>query len=196
MKFRVAPAVMSKGRIMSHGWVCVPNHYNSFPSFIQRSVDGHVHTWEGTGDIASDGRRLLSSLPREPVGLIGYSYGGLVAWWVSIVAPDRIRELIILGSIPHRKHIPHRLRWVCRTIPSCMMLWWRDESVVSRLYSVCRDIPIESPKVPTKWFLGERDPYHKWDRNELPQWYHVIFVLHGGETHPTEQEWSRLQKFS
>lgn len=181
---------------MNQGWVCVPNHYNSFPAFIQRSVCGHVHTWNGTGDIATDGTKLLSSLPREPVGLIGYSYGGLVAWWVSLVAPHRIRELIILGSVPHKKHIPRRLTWVCRTVPPFMMLWWRNRRVLSRLYSVCRDVPTDPPTVPTKWLLGTRDPYHDWKKSELPDWHRVFFVFHEGGTHPTEQEWDRLQKFS
>ena len=119
--------------------------------FIQRSVGGRVHRWNGRGDIAADGKELLSSLPTEPTGLIGYSYGGLVAWWVSLVAPHLVRELVILGSVPHKKHIPLRLRSMCRFVPSNMMLWWRDEGVLSRLYSVCTDIPQEPPKVSTTW---------------------------------------------
>lgn len=181
---------------MGNGWVCVPNHYNSFPMFIQRSVGGRVHTWQGRGDIAADGKELLSSLPAEPIGLIGYSYGGLVAWWVSLVAPHRVREIVILGSVPHKKHIPLRLRFVCRFVPSNMMLWWRSAGVLSRLYSVCTDIPDKPPNVPTTWFLGLADPYHDWKDRELPVWKHVHFVFHDGEGHPTEQEWRRLQKFS
>ena len=181
---------------MDHGWVCVPNHYNSFPVFIQRSVGGSLHTWSGTGDIISDGKELLASLPSEPTGLIGYSYGGLVAWWLSLVAPHRVRELVILGSIPHKNHIPRRLSWMCRIVPPFMMLWWRDEGALSRLYSVCRDIPTEPPSAPTKWFLGLLDPYHDWERTQLPNWHHVHFVFHEGGAHPDEQEWRRLQKFS
>ena len=60
---------------------------------------GGDYTWSGTGDIVSDGKDLLACLPPGPTGLIGYSYGGLVAWWISLVAPHR-GELIILGSIP------------------------------------------------------------------------------------------------
>ena len=181
---------------MVHGWVCVPNHYNSFPAFIQRSVGAHTYTWSGTGNIASDGEKLLSSLPQEPIGLIGYSYGGLVAWWVSVTAPHRVRELVVLGSVPCKNHIPRRLRWTCRMVPPFMMLWWRDKTVLSRLYSVCHDIPVEAPKVSTTWFLGKNDPYHEWERRKLPCWEKVNFVIHGGGAHPTKQEWSRFQKFS
>ena len=181
---------------MSHDWVCVPNHYNSFPTFIQRSVDGQLHIWDGKGTIASDAKKLLSILPNEPVGLIGYSYGGLVAWWLSLIAPHRIRELIILGSIPFDKCIPLRLKLLCRFVPPFMMLWWRNSYILSRLYSVCRHIPVEPPNVPTKWYLGRSDPYHDWGEIDLPNWYHVKFILHKGGSHPSEQEWIRLQKFS
>ena len=77
-----------------------------------------------------------------------------------------------------------------------MMLWWRNKNVLSRLYSVCRDVPTEAPNVPTKWFLGKVDPFHDWVESKLPKWHHVLFVFHEGGTHPTEQEWGRLQKFS
>ncbi len=181
---------------MSHEWVCVPNHYNAFPVFIQRSVDGRLYSWSGPGDLASDGEKLLSSLPEKPVGLIGYSYGGLVAWWLSLIAPHRVRELIILGSIPDPKYIPRRLRWMCRLVPPVMMLWWREMDVLSRLYSVCRDFPVDSPKVSTLWLLGKADPFHRWEEREIPNWSQVRFVFHDGGAHPTEQEWSRFQKFS
>lgn len=181
---------------MGNGWVCVPNHYNSFPVFIQQSVGARQHMWFGKGDITSDGRALLSSLPNEPIGLMGYSYGGLVSWWVSRIAPHRVRELVILGSIPQKRHIPRRLRWMCRVVPSPMMLWWRDENILSRLYSVCRDLPQEPPQVQTTWFLGKNDPYHHWQRRELPSWGNVHFVVHNGGSYPSEQEWRRFQKFS
>ena len=196
IKFRVAPAVMSKGRIMDHGWVCVPNHYNSFPAFIQRSVHGRMLHWEGEGNIPSDGMKLLATLPKEPVGLIGYSYGGLVVWWVSLFAPERVRTLVVIGSIPRKEYIPKRLVWMSRMIHPTRMYWWRNKTILSRLYSVCHDFPKDPPTVPTHWFLGKSDPYHNWRKKTLPNWSQVDFILHEGGTHPSEHEWSRIQKFS
>ena len=147
------------------------------------------------GDIESDGRRLLDSLPDRRVCLIGYSYGGLVAWWLSIHAPERIERLVILGSIFEKSHIPKRLRLLC-LLPSWMMTWWRSSVVLSRLYAVCSDIPLVAPRVPAEWWLGEKDPYHSWRERKLPKWEDVDFVFHRAGAYPTEEEWARLQKFS
>lgn len=181
---------------MSHCWVCVPNHYNSFPSFIQKSLNGIQHVWEGNGDIALDGKRLLDALPSYQVSLIGYSYGGLVAWWVCVHAPERIKRLVILGSIFERSHIPKRLRFLGHVVPPSMMTWWRTRAVLSRLYSVCSDIPTRPPIVHTLWLLGKKDPFHDWTHYSFPEWEHVNFLLHEGGAYPTEQEWLRFQKFS
>jgi pimeloyl-ACP methyl ester carboxylesterase len=196
MKFRVAPAVIKRGRVMAEKWFCVPNHCNVFPEGIPEALGAVRIFWNGSGDIKSDGRVLLEQLPNEPVVLVGYSYGGLVAWWVSLVAKERVIRLILIGTIPHRRHIPLRLRLLLSVVPSHFLLLWRNKMALSRLNSIRLDVPISPPCTHTLWVLGKNDPFHKWKKSMLPKWSEVEFYLHDGGAVLSHEEWGRLKKFS
>ena len=196
MKFRVAPAVIKRGRVMAEKWVCVPNHCNVFPEGIPEALDASCVLWEGSGDIRSDGLNLLNQLPPEPVVLVGCGYGGLVAWWVSLYAKERVLRLVLMGTIPSRMYIPFRLRLLLGFFPKRLLLSWRKEEQLSRLYSVHIGIPENPPPVPTLWFLGRNDPFHRWQKEKLPYWSEVEFRLHDGGVFPPYEEWVCLRKFS
>lgn len=50
--------------------------------------------------LAADVLRLADLAGRERFALAGHDWGGVVAWWVALTAPDRVERLVILNA-PH-----------------------------------------------------------------------------------------------
>jgi len=97
--------------------------------------------------------------------LIGFRYGGLVAWWLSLIAPHRIEKLIIVGSIPSLRYFPRifqiALRW-----PFSLLCYWRNRAELERLHSVLCDFPLQPPPIPTIWIWSREDSYHTWSEHD------------------------------
>ena len=121
---------------------------------------------------------LRHRLPLEPYALMGWSYGGLVAWLHALCYPQSVSSLILIGTIPDldMAHWHYKLaRPVLRIFP------WSSINI-RRLVSMASDFPAVPPKVPTRWFLGADDPFHDWYQAKLPVWKGVDFhIVSGGQ---------------
>ena len=167
IKLRVAPAVMRRGRVMSSNLVYgVPDHCNRFPNMAKEKLSFRPLYWTEGKSIFEDGISILNHLPAEPVVLIGFRYGGLVAWWVSLVAPHRIQRLIIVGSIPSLVYFPLFFR-IALQLPIPILRYWRNPQAIERLRSVLRDFPIQNPMVSTVWIWNKEDPHHEWTEEDM-----------------------------
>ena len=60
----------------------------------QRLADYHLDV------LASDVTALASALGHDRFDLVGHDWGGVVAWWVAVRAPSRVRRLVIMDA-PH-----------------------------------------------------------------------------------------------
>ena len=167
IKLRVAPAVIRRGRVMSSNLVYgVPDHCNRFPNMAKEKLSFLPLYWMHGRSIFEDGISVLHRLPTEPVVLIGFRYGGLVAWWVSLIAPHRIKKLIVVGSIPSLAFFPLSFR-IALQLPLSLLQYWRSPQAIERLRSVLRDFPLQNPVVPTVWTWNREDPYHRWTSEDM-----------------------------
>jgi pimeloyl-ACP methyl ester carboxylesterase len=57
-------------------------------------------------DVAADHARLLERLETGPVHVIGISMGGMVAQWLALAAPGRVRSLTLLATSSGRLGLP------------------------------------------------------------------------------------------
>jgi pimeloyl-ACP methyl ester carboxylesterase len=60
-----------------------------------------THEWATTRRLAGDALRLLDELDVDEADVFGLSLGGMIATWLSIIAPSRVRKLCI-ASAPAR----------------------------------------------------------------------------------------------
>ncbi len=58
--------------------------------------------------LARDALGLIDAIGQERVYLAGHDWGAMVAWWVALVAPERLRRLAIL-NVPHPYVVRRRL---------------------------------------------------------------------------------------
>jgi pimeloyl-ACP methyl ester carboxylesterase len=77
---------------------------------------------------------LINATGQERVYLAGHDWGAMVAWWVALTAPDRLRRLAIL-NVPHpyvmRKHLLADPRQMARsTYAGFFQLPWLPEALV------------------------------------------------------------------
>lgn len=179
---------------MALQWFCVPNHYNSFPLEIKECVMGTIIYWKKEGSITDDTQTLLGVLPQESIGLIGFGYGGLVAWNVALQAPHRVSRLILMGTIPEKKYIPKRLLFLLTYMPMPILLRWRGAWTLSRLQSILREFPQEEPMLPTLWLLAQDDPFHDWKDVVFPSWIYVQFDTYTTKSMKKSDDWRKKTK--
>ena len=155
----------------------LPTYHNHFPQNC-----GGERIFLEKGNLIEEAQLLSQRLPREPVRLLGWSYGGLVAWTYALRAPSRVHSLYILGSIPRLCDASWRFHlstWFLSQL-SFSHLW------IQRLCSIKKDFPTSLPSVPVHWYLGKKDPFHHWKRDMLPTWEGINFYLHEGGQFPCE----------
>jgi pimeloyl-ACP methyl ester carboxylesterase len=73
----------------------------------------------GLDVLAGDVVGILDGMGLESSFLVGHDWGGIVAWWVALRHPDRVRKLAILNA-PH----PAAFRRYIATHPSQMLRSW------------------------------------------------------------------------
>lgn len=95
------------------------------PLVLLPGIEGDGRVWARVGGLAADrevqawdlpagrdldelARALLAACPRQ-VMLGGASLGGLVAWRAALLAPERVRAVVALGSLPAPAHRPRGL---------------------------------------------------------------------------------------
>ena len=88
--------------------------------------------------LAKDVIAILRAAGRERAHLVGHDWGGVVAWWLGINRPDRVRSLSILNA-------PHPAVFV-RTLPR------RPRQLVRSLYILFFQVPV----LP-EWLLGRAE---------------------------------------
>ncbi len=69
--------------------------------------------------LAADVVGLIDANGWSQAALVGHDWGGLVAWWVALTAPDRVERLAILNA-PH----PVAFRRYVRTHPAQLLRSW------------------------------------------------------------------------
>lgn len=85
--------------------------------------------------IARDAIGLIEATGQSQVYLAGHDWGAMVAWWVALIAPERIRRLAIL-NVPHPEVSARRLRSDPRqmarsTYAAFFQLPWLPEKLLS-----------------------------------------------------------------
>lgn len=58
--------------------------------------------------LAQDVVNLATALNYDKINLVGHDWGGVVAWWVATLFPDKLKKLIIL-NVPYPTVIAHQL---------------------------------------------------------------------------------------
>lgn len=70
------------------------------------------------GELAADICGLIDATGQEQVYLAGHDWGAMVAWWIALTAPERLRHLAIL-NVPHptvmRRHLRTDPRQMARS---------------------------------------------------------------------------------
>lgn len=60
-------------------------------------------------ELAKDVAGLIDAYQREKAYLIAHDWGGVVAWWMALIFPDRIQQLAVMNA-PHPKVMRHYLK--------------------------------------------------------------------------------------
>ena len=60
-------------------------------------------------ELAADALGLIDAAGRERAFVVGHDWGAMVAWWLALVAPQRVARLAIL-NVPHPQVFRRRLR--------------------------------------------------------------------------------------
>jgi pimeloyl-ACP methyl ester carboxylesterase len=69
--------------------------------------------------LAADMASAIAALGVERAAVVGHDWGGIVAWWLAVTRPERVRRLAVLNA-PH----PVVMRRALRTDPLQMLRSW------------------------------------------------------------------------
>ncbi|HEX4592535.1 MAG TPA: alpha/beta hydrolase [Gemmataceae bacterium] len=69
--------------------------------------------------LADDVASVIAALGVDNAAVVGHDWGGIVAWWLAVTRPERVRRLAILNA-PH----PAVMRRALRTDPLQMLRSW------------------------------------------------------------------------
>jgi len=86
-------------------------------------------------ELARDVLGLIDATGQARVFLAGHDWGAMVAWWIALTAPERLRHLAIL-NVPHprvmRRHLTTDPRQMARSLYAAFFqLPWLPEALVS-----------------------------------------------------------------
>ena len=85
--------------------------------------------------LAADALGLIDAAGRERAFVVGHDWGAMVAWWLALVAPQRVERLAIL-NVPHpyvfRRHLMNDAEQQKRSIyAGFFQLPWLPQSALS-----------------------------------------------------------------
>ena len=152
----------------------LPPYHNRFPNAAVDAVYTPIFLEEPA--LFREAISLRYRLDADKYSLVGWSYGGLVAWMHALCFPDRVTSLTLIGTIPSLD----KAHWRYRCLQP--LLSFMPGIKAQRLSSMATEFPSLAPNVPTRWFLGKDDPFHDWQAQHLPVWEHVLFfIVEGGQ---------------
>ena len=123
---------------------------------------GGVHS-HGLGLLARDVERLIGALGEERAVVVGHDWGGIVAWAVAMLHPERVERLAIL-NVPHPERLSRGLRTPRQLLKSSYAFFfqvpWLPERVIragnfASLRTVFRNDPVR----PGTFDEGDIDRY-------------------------------------
>jgi epoxide hydrolase 4 len=83
--------------------------------------------------LAADVIGLLDAAGQEQAYLVGHDWGGIVAWWIAMHAPHRLKRMVVINA-PHdaamRQHLRrHPAQWLRSSYIGLFQLPWIPELV-------------------------------------------------------------------
>lgn len=131
-------------------------------------------------ELARDILGLIDATGQARVFLTGHDWGAMVAWWIALTAPDRLRRLAIL-NVPHphvmRRHLMSDPRQMTRSLYAAFFqLPWLPELATSALDHRMLANTIRSSSLPGAFRDEEMDEYRRaWSRpgamTTMLNWY-------------------------
>jgi pimeloyl-ACP methyl ester carboxylesterase len=123
------------------------------------------------GGIEEGARELLQAHPLEEGILVGFSYGGLLAWQMTLLEPGRFKGLVLVGTLPSLGAFPAHMALQAKLLPLLPGRLFdvlyafrhrRQETaglpsktvLLSRLRSILGGFPNRPPGVVTLWIYG------------------------------------------
>jgi 3-oxoadipate enol-lactonase len=86
---------------------------------------------------AADTAALLRKLEAVPATIVGLSMGGMIAFQLAVDAPDLVRRLVVVNSMPEAKLDSIRDRWIYwsrRTVSSLLGMRATGQFIASRIF--------------------------------------------------------------
>ncbi|GAA1090099.1 alpha/beta fold hydrolase [Nocardiopsis composta] len=85
------------GRIAAAGYRVIRYDHRDTGRSSALDFEAAPYTWEAIRD---DALGVLDALGVESAHLVGHSAGGVLAQWIAVVRPERVRSLTVIGSSP------------------------------------------------------------------------------------------------
>jgi epoxide hydrolase 4 len=83
--------------------------------------------------LAADVIGLIDAAGRERACLVGHDWGGVIAWWIAMHAPDRLQRMVVInaphGAAMRRQLRRHPVQWLKSAYVGWFQLPWIPELV-------------------------------------------------------------------
>ena len=149
--------------VLCHSLFCDSTLFNSMVSHLTGSyriitTDARAHgksTVPEKGfsikDIATDYLAVMDELSVEEAHFVGISMGGMVALNIALLAPDRVKSLVLMdteaGKAPWKNWFE---RWLlARTVQNTGLLWFSVGTMLNRMFG--STFTRESPQAVEEW---------------------------------------------
>lgn len=145
--------------------------------------------------LAADVAGLIDATGQQQVYLAGHDWGAMVAWWLALVAPERLRHLAIL-NVPHPSVMRRRLltdpRQMARsTYAGFFQLPWLPEALLGAADWNALARSLQDGALPGAFTDDDLKQYRKaWSQpramTSMLNWYRALF-RRLNDTMPTER---------
>jgi pimeloyl-ACP methyl ester carboxylesterase len=125
-----------------HDWAKQVDAFSDRYRVITFDVRGHGQSDKPEGPysiplFAADAAALLRTLEAVPATIVGLSMGGMIALQLAVDAPDLVRRLVVVNSMPEAKLDSLRDRWIYwsrRLVSSWIGMRATGEFIASRIF--------------------------------------------------------------
>ncbi len=113
--------------------------------------------------LARDVERLIRALGEERAVVVGHDWGGIVAWAVAMLHPERVERLTIL-NVPHPQRAREALRTPRQLLKSSYVLffqipWLPEKAIEAGNFASLRSVFRNDPVRPGTFSRGDIDRY-------------------------------------